>query len=123
MMSVDGSSQAAIILSLNAWNIDATQDTIDVTSFGDTNRVYVVGLPDLNGSFGGFWDDSETKIFAAARSTDGCRVYLYPDFANNPGSYFYGPAWVDSSINTGVGDAVTITANFRANGAWGQVGI
>lgn len=122
LMSIDGNEPDAI-LSLNAWNIDATTDTIEVTSFGDTNRVYVQGLPNLTGSFSGFWDDDETKLFIGARSSDGVFLYLYPDTANNPGSYFYGPAWINASISTGVGDAVTISCDFSANGAWGQVGI
>ena len=43
--------------------------------------------------------------------------------AYHPGAYFYGPSWVDASITVGVGDAVAITANFRANGAWGRVAV
>jgi hypothetical protein len=121
MLSTTGSGAAVAVISLNAWNLDQTTDTTETTSFGDPNRTYVQGLRDI--SFGGFWDDSQTVIFSGADSQDGANLYLYPDFVNKPGSYFYGPAWVDASMAVGIGDAVTVTSNFRANGAWGRQGI
>lgn len=118
MMSTSAGGVASVVVSLNTWNIDRSTDTTETTSFGDPNKTYVQGLPDVSGSFGGFWDDASTLIFAAAKSSDGVKLYLYPDFVNNPGAYFYGPAWLDASINVEVGGAIGITANFRANGAW-----
>jgi hypothetical protein len=123
LMSTSAAGVASVVVSLNSWNIDRSTDTTETTSFGDPNKTYVQGLPDLSGSFGGFWDDTSSLIFGAAKSSDGVKLYLYPDFVNNPDKYFYGPAWVDASINVGVGDAVGITANFRANGAWGDNGM
>jgi len=95
-------------------------DEVDVTSFGDANKTYVQGLRDIRGSFEGFWDDTETKIFSGAESADGVRLYLYMS-STAATRYFYGPAWVNFSIETGVGDAVKVTGNFMANGAWGRV--
>jgi hypothetical protein len=123
MVSTSATAAAAAAVSLNAWNIDRTTDTTETTSFGDPNKTYVQGLPDVSGSFGGFWDDTSTLIFSAANSPDGVKLYLYPDFVNNPTVYFYGPAWLDASITVGVGDAIGITANFKANGAWGNLGM
>lgn len=120
MMSTSAAGLASVVVSLNSWNIDRSTDTTETTSFGDPNKTYVQGLPDVSGSFGGFWDDTSTLVFSAAKSPDGVKLYLYPDFVNNPGAYFYGPAWLDASINVGVGDAIGVTANFRANGAWGD---
>ena len=120
MMSTSAAGVANTVVSLNTWNIDRSTDTTETTSFGDPNKTYVQGLPDVSGSFGGFWDDTSTLIFAAAKSSNGVNIYLYPDFVNNPGYFFYGPAWLDASITVGVGDAIGITANFRANGAWGD---
>lgn len=123
MMSTSAAGSAVAVISLNSWNIDMSTETTETTSFGDPNRTYIQGLRDVSGSFGGFWDDAQNVIFTAAESSDGVNLYLYPDFVNKPGSYFYGPAWVDASITVGVGDAVGITANFRANGAWGRVAV
>jgi hypothetical protein len=48
------------------------------------------------------------------------KLYLYPS-SDATGKYFYGPAWVDFSIEVPVDGAATISGSFAANGAWGQV--
>ena len=121
-LSTTGSGAATNVIKLNAWTLNKTTDKIEVTAFGDTNKTYVQGLPDIQGTFSGFWDDTETKPFTAAASTDGCKLYLYPS-ADKAGSYHYGPAWLDVSMDTSVSGAVTISGNFAANGSWGSVAI
>lgn len=105
-------------VSLNAWTINRATDKIEVTAFGDSNKTYVQGLPDVQGTFSGFWNDSETKVFAGAASTTGVKLYLYPD-STAPTKYAYGTAWLDASIETPVSGAVTISGNFAAAGSWG----
>lgn len=75
------------------------------------------GLKNVQGTIAGFFDDTESKPFTAADSSDGCKMYLYPS-ADAPSKYWAGPAWLDVSINTGVADAVAISGNFAANGSW-----
>ena len=116
-MSTSGSGTASNVIHLNTWVLNRDTDKIETTSFGDTNKTYVQGLPDLKGSFSGFWDDTETKPFTGASSTDGVKLYLYPS-ADIPTKYAYGPAWVDCSINVAVSGAVTISSNYVANGSW-----
>lgn len=121
-MSTVGSGTASAVVGLSSWSLDQSTDSIEVTSFLDTNKTYLQGLKDIKGSFEGFWDDSETKLFAGADSADGVRMYLYPSL-DRPTSYHYGPAWVNTSMETGVSDAVKVTANFVANGAWDRKSI
>ena len=78
------------------------------------------GTDKVSGEIAGFWNDGEDKLFAGADSTDGVKLYLYPS-KNAPSKYFYGPAWLDASIETGVDAAVSINGSFAANGAWGRV--
>jgi hypothetical protein len=117
-LSSSGTGTATNTLSLNQWTLNRTTDKIETTSFGNTNKTYVSGLPDLQGTFAGFWNDAETKPFAGSTSSDGVIVYLYPS-ADCPTKYAWGPAWLDVSIDTSVGGAVTISGNFAANGSWG----
>lgn len=119
LLSATGTGVPTILLGVKTWSLDLSQDTIETTEFGDTNKTYVVGLRDVSGSFDGFWNDAETKLFAAAASADGGFMYLYPDASVSPTKYAYGPAWISASIDTDVGDAVNISADFSANGAWG----
>jgi hypothetical protein len=118
-LSTSASGSASNVLKLTQWTLDQSTDKIDVTAFGDANKTYVQGLKDVKGSFAGFFDDTETKPFSAADSTDGVKLYLYPS-ADVPTKYFYGPAWLDVSIDTSVAAAVSISGNFAANGAWGR---
>lgn len=109
---------ATTTIKLNAWTLDRATDTFEVTAFGDTNKTYVQGLPDLKGTLSGVWDDSETKPFAGAASSTGVKLYLYPDITNSPTKYAYGTAWLNASIETPVGGAVKLTANFVAAASW-----
>lgn len=118
-MSTTGSGAASNVIKMNAWTLNRTTDKIEVTAFGDANKTYVQGLPDVQGTFGGFWDDSESKPFTGASSTDGVKLYLYPS-SDAPTKCWYGPAWLDVSQDTSVSGAVTISGNFAANGSWGN---
>jgi hypothetical protein len=121
-MSTTGTGNATNVIALNAWNIDRSTDKAEATAFGDGNKVYLAGLPDAAGSISGFWDNTETKPFAGGNSADGVKLYLYPS-SDIVTSYFYGPAWVDPSLTTGVGDVVAISFDWAANGTWGSQGI
>lgn len=119
-ISTTGTGAAALHASLTQWTLNLSTDNIDVTCFQDTNKRYVQGLPDRTGSFSGIFDDSDVKVFTGTDSADGVKLYLYPS-ADAPGRYFYGPAWIDSAIDVPVAGAITISGDFIANGAWGQV--
>jgi hypothetical protein len=116
-MSTSASGTASTVLKLTEWSLDMTTDKIDVTAFGDTNKTYVQGLKDLAGSFSGFFDDTESKPFQAADSSDGCKLYLYPS-STAPTKYWYGLAWLDASVSTEVSGAVAISGSFAAAGSW-----
>lgn len=117
-ISTTGTGVASLVIKMNKWSLDRATDKIEVTSFGDANKTYVQGLPDLQGTVTGFWDDTETKPFTAASSTDGIKIYLYPS-SDAPTKYAYGPAWLDMSIETPVSGAATLSGTFVANGSWG----
>jgi hypothetical protein len=120
-ISTTGTGNAApIIAQLSEWSIDFSTDKQEVTAMGDLNKVKVAGLKDVTGRLSGFWDDAGADtLFTAADSADGVKMYLYPS-TNAISKYFYGPAWMDMSIATSVGGAVTVSGSFDANGSWGR---
>lgn len=118
-MSTSAAGAAVNVASLSEWTLNMNTDKVETTSFADANKTYVQGLKDIQGSLSGFWEDNQDALFDAADSSDGVKVYLYPS-SLAPTIYFYGPAWVDAAINVGVGGAVTLSANFSANGSWGR---
>jgi hypothetical protein len=86
----------------------------DVTAFGDGNLVYVSGLPDASGDFGGFWDDATAQTYTA--STDGLsrNLYLYPDITNSVNVYFFGTVLPDFSIDGAVAGPVNFKSTWNA---------
>ena len=117
--SITGSGTATSVASLSKWSLNMATDKVDVTAFGDLNKTYVQGLRDVKGTLSGFWEDSQDVLFDGSESTDGVKLYLYPA-STAPTVYFYGPAWLDASIDVGVSGAVTLSGSFVANGAWGR---
>jgi hypothetical protein len=91
---------------LNTWSLDQSVDNIDVTSFGDTTKTYVAGMPDATGSFGWFYDTATAQDGLARR------FYLYPDITD--GDYFFGTALFDFSVTAATDGAVTVSGNWAA---------
>jgi hypothetical protein len=118
-ISASGTTAAASIGKLSSWSLDMPTDRVEVTAFGDSNKAYVQGLKDISGALAGFWDDTIDNLFAAADSTDGVKMYLYPS-ADAITKYWYGPAWLDMSVAVDVADAVKCSGTFAAAGAWGR---
>lgn len=117
--STTGTGTAALVASISAWTLDATTDKVEVTSFGDSNKVYVQGLKDLKGTISGFWDTADDSLFDGADSADGVKLYLYPA-STAPTFYWYGAAFLDYSINVGVNGAIAYSANYVAAGSWSR---
>lgn len=119
-MSTTAATAAVPIAHLTEWSLDMPADRVEVTSFDDSNKVYVGGLRDISFSFSGFWDDTEADPFTASEGGEAVKVYLYPA-SDAATKYWYGSAYVDISINTGVSAAVAISGNGQASGAWGRM--
>lgn len=119
-ISTSGSGTATTIVGLNKWSLNGTTDTVETTEFGAANKTYAQGFSDVSGTLSGFWDSTDDNLYDASRSSDGVKLYLYPS-SDATTKYWYGPAWVDFSIDTGTGQAVTVSGNYKANGNWGQL--
>jgi len=118
-ISTSGSGNATTTVGLSSWSLDMASDRVEVTSFEDLNKTYVQGKRDISGELSGFWTDTNDELFDASESTDGIKMYLYPS-KDATSRYFYGPAWLDASIEVPADGAVTISGSFQANGSWGR---
>jgi hypothetical protein len=115
--STSGSTGVVAVGGIRGFTLDGSQDDVDTTEFGDTNRTSVLGFPAFRGTLDGFWATDDQTIKSASQSTDGCHIYLYPS-RNALARYMGGPSWLDMSINSAVDQAVRLAANFRARGSW-----
>ena len=111
-------SPLGVVGSLNAWNISGTRDKVDVTSFGDTNKVSLAGLKDGSGTIGGFFDtDYSRTLLEEADADEGTNFKITPSTAHSD-FYVEGPCWLDISLDGAVNDAIKVSGSFVANGAW-----
>jgi hypothetical protein len=110
-----------LIAFLSSWSINFTTDKVDVTAFGDSNKIYVAGLPDAAGDFSGFYDDATVQVYQAAVDGIARGFYLYPN-ALTAGQYWYGKVLPDFKVNGAVGGAVEISSSWNAASTIQKVG-
>ena len=118
-LSTTGSGVAVAAVSLSQWSLDRATDQAECTAFGDTNKQYVQGLPDVKGTLAGWFDSADDALFDGADSSDGVKLYLYPS-SLAPTIYHYGPAWLSASITVDVKGAIGVSSSFVAAGNWGR---
>ena len=118
-LATSAAGTAIPVASLSNWTLDYSTDKEETTSFGDSNKTYVQGLPDVSVEFSGFWDDTDTTVKTASLSSDGGKAYLYVS-TDAASKYAYGPCWVDYSIEVPVDGPVTVSGTITANGSWGN---
>lgn len=106
---------------LGKWTVTFNTDDVDVTAFGDTNKVYVSGLPDITGTYDGFYDTATAQLYTAASDGLDRAFYLYPDNLI-PTTYWYGRATFDFNASGGVGEAVAINGSWKAAGPIAKIG-
>jgi hypothetical protein len=86
------------LISINSWKLSLKTDYEDVSCFLDTNKVYVPGLRDISGTFGGFWNSSNVVLIEASNATTPGFIKLTPN-TTEPSFYFGGLAYIDADID------------------------
>jgi hypothetical protein len=104
------------------YTLDLGRDYVDATVFGDSNKVWLTGLRNVQGTINGLLDTSGDYLVNATTS-DTEQLFLYADdTANNPTNapilIAFGPALLDATITVSNTDAEKCSGNFRASGAW-----
>jgi hypothetical protein len=108
-----------VVVSLNSWKLSLKTDRIDVSCFGDVNRVYVPGLKDVSGSLGGYWNSEELALVEAADMVTPGLLKLVPH--SSEATFFWsGLAYMDADIDTSVDGAPALTGTFSAAGPWSR---
>ena len=115
--SATGTPAPTLIASMNAWSLSLARDKEDVTAFGDTNKQYVQGLPDISGSLGGWWDVADIRIFEISLGDLACFLKLVPSTLD--ATYFFsGPAYLDGSVDVSATGAISVSSEFVSAGDW-----
>lgn len=119
-----GANPAQPMAFVSDWTINFTVAKVDVTALGDTNLVWVAGLPDASGDFTGFMDTASSQTYAAAVDGQPRAFYLYPTLVAvnggpgnssvSSGQYFFGLILPDYAVSGGVAAAVTMKSSWNA---------
>lgn len=110
-VSATNGAAASPMSFLTDWSVNFVTDKVDVTSMGDPNHIYVVGLPDASGDFSGWYDDATLQTYTAAVDGLSRNFYLYPN-VNKPLNYFFGTIFPDYAAAGGVTAGVSIKATW-----------
>ena len=105
------------------WTLQRNRDYVDATTFGDPNKTYLAGLPNVQGTFAGLLDvTAGGDLLLNAAVSDAQQIYLYADDGTGTsGSVIlvaHGPGFIDGNVNCTNTDAVRYTGEFRASDAW-----
>ena len=105
---------------MSEYTIDSAADKIEVTAGGDTNKTYVVGLPDFSGSITGFADATSTSatdpLWVASRDGKSRYFRLYP---NEDSALAASPKTVSNkALTANVATLTTSAAHGFAVGQW-----
>jgi len=117
-MDPTGGSTYVPVAALNDWKLDLKRARVDATCFGDTNLVYVQGLPDYSGDLAGVWDETETPaLFTAALGEVAVMLKLVPSTLT-PTYFFSGLAYLDMGIEVKAEGVIAIKGTFAGAGPW-----
>ena len=122
-MGIASSSAAASPLpNASKWMLNLTAKRDDATAFGDTNNVFVQGLPDGSGSCEAIWDLGTAQTYTAAMDGLARNSYFYPTTPSTAGPYWYGTYFWDFSVEADVGAAVKVKITFAPAGPITKIG-
>jgi hypothetical protein len=117
-MDPTGGATAVAVAGLDKWELDMAKDHVRVTAFGDSNHVYVDGLPDIKGSYGGWFDPVDgLDVFAVIFGTAKPYLELYPNDADTA-TKWSGKALIDGKITVDANGGVAVSGSFVGAGPW-----
>lgn len=105
-----------VVIKCTQMDLNMTQDTVEVTAFGDQNKRYVLGPKDFQATFSGFWDDANDKLFDVVDAGATVNAYFYPDAVNAPTQYWWGPVLIQASLSSNSQGAVGFSGTASAQG-------
>lgn len=120
-MDLTGVASATPMAFLKKWSLSAATDKSDVTAMGDSNKIYVAGIPDASGDFEFWYDDSTVQTYTAATDGVARKFYLYPNSLTTT-QYFWGTVLPDFKVSAAVDGAVEGSASWNAASTIAKVG-
>lgn len=104
---------------LNSVTMPRSVETLETTSFGSSNKSFVVGFSDATLSIEGTYDATVDGYLAGIVGGDSSVSFEYgPEGSTSTYVKYTGEAFLTSyEVSGGVGDVVTFSAEFQVTGA------
>lgn len=111
-----GGATLVKLASIKHWTMNMETEMEDVTCFGDTNRVYIPGMKNIEGDIEGVWDSEELALFEAAGAATPGMLKLVPN-STEATFYWTGLAYMSAEIDVELAKG-SVTGSFSAAGPW-----
>jgi len=115
-ISIDGTTTKPAYI--DSWSLNPAIGTAEVTAYGDSAKAFISTIREWTVTCGGTLDKSDAKQdaaldqFASTASSTSWTLRLYDST-----SYWTGSAYLTgATINSQVGDKVSVTYNFQGTG-------
>lgn len=112
-ISTGANGSAVLVAFLDSSKRSFTTDTVEVTAYEDTNKVYVAGKPDGSTTYTGFLDTASDQLWYPSRDGVPRKFYDYIDIVGSPNKYWFGTGIFDFGVDQGVSAADTVTINMK----------
>jgi hypothetical protein len=109
-----GTANLTILTGKNSWSFDQSRDFVDVTSFLDTSKTQVAGLPGASGSLSGNFDFATTGIYNVIGATSERAVMIWPDWTNEATTFIWGKAFFSAKTGGSTTTADSFDLDFQA---------
>ncbi len=115
-LAIASNGTAEPVASIKQFQINGSTDRYDASTFGDTSKTYVSGLPDASGSFSGVFDTTNSGGPTVTAAQDGIarKFYFYWDTIGDPTHYYFGSAFFDFGANFAVDALAESTGSWSA---------
>jgi hypothetical protein len=117
-LSDTGGTTFVLSSGLNDCSLGTDVDLADVTTFGDSDRVYIPGLRGHSGSFSGFMASTHEEKLRGMLGNSTAATFAYGPQGNTTGYTKLSGALHLTNINiqSAVGDAVSVSGSFTVTG-------
>jgi hypothetical protein len=111
-----GTSTLTLIEGKNTWAFDQSTDFVDTTSFGDTSKTNVAGLPSASGDINGILSTTGTGtlLYNVIGATTERGIMIFPSWTNDLTQYISGKAFFSAKSGGSTTSAVTLDLHFEA---------
>jgi hypothetical protein len=122
MLGVTAGGAASPVANQLSWSLDFDMAIVDVSPLNSLGtdvgnwKQHVKGMKGWSGAFAGNFDHGDKQLWLASMLDTYVNFYLYPNYSNVPGEYYYGTAWIQLGKIAEGSTTTKASSSFKATG-------